>query len=386
MIYNLRLTYEGLGPELTDGVEIPLDMTITDDYRGSLDGDDEEEDAFMSEDELLEAYDELKNNKGRITVKKYLAWSQITGLLDEGLITQNDITNALKEADVTGIDMGYEQFADVTVGLQELGDDNAQNTRDTTDTDDDEEEEKFVDLKSALQIKISGKGSGAQSSGAKGSGAAQGSSGAKSSGAGDNKKLVKASAQSTNDNDNTNDEEEEEEEEEGGLYGDEESEEELEEALREAFDELKGRSLACITYVYYVYDISIIQFEMFYTHPCLSLLSIYMHIYHYPTYKLYLTHSGMFVLSMYTCTLILTLHYRLYYTHSIHYTSYTHLFCTHILDTYIILYTHIHYTSLIYYTSHIYTIPHIYIYTHIQARTARSPLKNSYNGMKYKKW
>ena len=244
MIYNLRLTYEGLGPEVADGVDIPLDMTITDDYRGSEDGEDadDDEEAFMSEDELLEAYDELKNNKGRITLKKYLAWSQITGLLDEGLITQNDITNALKEADVTGIDMGYEQFADVTVGLQELGDDNAQNTRDTTDTeDDDEEEEKFVDLKSALQIKMSGKGSSAQGSG--------------------NKELVKASAQSTND-----DEEDEEEEDEGGLYGDEESEEELEEALREAFDELKGRSLAYITYIYYVYTVNILLYDMCHTY------------------------------------------------------------------------------------------------------------------------
>ena len=193
-------------------------MTITDDYRGSVDGEDEEEEAFMSEDELLEAYDELKNNKGRITVKKYLAWSQITGLLEEGLITQNDITAALKEADVTGIDMEYEQFADVTVGLQELGDDNAQNTLDTDDADDDEEEEeKFVDLKSALQIKMSGKSSGAQGS--------------------DNKKLVKASAQSTNDKE---EEDGDEDEEDGGLYGDEESEEELEEALRDAFNELKG--------------------------------------------------------------------------------------------------------------------------------------------------
>ena len=326
MIYNLRLTYEGLGPELTDGVEIPLDMTITDDYRGSLDGDDEEEEAFMSEDELLEAYDELKNNKGRITVKKYLAWSQITGLLDEGLITQNDITNALKEADVTGIDMGYEQFADVTVGLQELGDDNAQNTRDTTDTeDDDEEEEKFVDLKSALQIKMSGKGSGA----------------------GDNKKQVKTSAQSTNDN--TNDEEEEEGE--GGLYGDEESEEELEEALREAFDELKGRSLACITYIYYVYDISIIQFEMFCTHPCLGLVYICIYIIILDIYC---------ILHILQCLCYQCILARLYLLFTIGYTILTLYTIPHIHTYFVHIYL-IH----ISYSIHIYTIPHLYTIHHI---------------------
>ena len=122
MLYNTKLSFESFDDknvnvndyDLLSNIDLPDNVVISDseydsmrqnddidsedddddddsDYSNLLNDDDDEDDVddYLSEEELQEAFDELSNGKELITIKKFKAWDEMMGLLEDGLINES---------------------------------------------------------------------------------------------------------------------------------------------------------------------------------------------------------------------------------------------------------------------------------------------------------
>ena len=107
---------------------------IIDDEDEDDENENNEEDEQSYEDALQEAFNELKGKDGKVTVKAFKEWEEVKGMLDDGLVTDELISNVLVTAEVKGNKMSFDEFVEVLEELQDMadGDDEEVSSADTT--------------------------------------------------------------------------------------------------------------------------------------------------------------------------------------------------------------------------------------------------------------